>query len=186
MAPPRIARLRLPYRPGAAIVSAALLCLTGLGACAPTISTNGFQAVDVKPRDIKVGDTRSSVLLRLGSPSTQGEFDPNVWYYVSQRTEKYAYYKPRVQTRDVTSITFDKGDRVVEVKDLTLKDGYQIAYDGASTPTRGKSLNWLEQILGTIGRGRRAAASGPGPRQPSALGSLAEPDPEALRRISPP
>ena len=153
MAPLRMVSFPVPRLPMAASLSAALLGLAGLSACAPTLATNGFQAVDVKPRDIKVGDTRSSVLLRLGSPSTQGEFDPNVWYYVSQRTEKYAYYKPRVQTRDITAVTFDKDDKVVQVKDLSLKDGYQIAYDGGSTPTRGKSLNWLEQLLGTIGRG---------------------------------
>ena len=87
-----------------ALASASL----GLGACAPTIATNGFQAVDLKPKDVKVGDTRSSVLLRLGSPSTQGTFDPNVWYYISQQTERYAYYLPHVQKREVVAITFDK------------------------------------------------------------------------------
>ena len=134
-----------------------LLCLAGVSACAPTISTNGFQAVDVKPRDIKVGDTRSSVLLRLGSPSTQGAFDPNVWYYISQQTEKYAYYMPRVQKREVVSITFDKDEKVSQVKDLTLKDGYQIAYDRNATPTRGRQLNWIEQLLGNIGHGNTGA-----------------------------
>ena len=76
------------------VVLAAALLSAGVSACAPTMATNGFQAVDLKPKDVKVGDTRSSVLLRLGSPSTQGTFDPNVWYYISQKTEKYAYYKP--------------------------------------------------------------------------------------------
>src|SRR5579875_4044723 len=88
------------------------------GACAPIYATNGFQAVDVKPTDVKVGDTRSSVLLRLGSPSTAGTFDPNVWYYVTQRSEKYTFYKPHVQARSVTEITFDKEDKVTAVKDL--------------------------------------------------------------------
>jgi outer membrane protein assembly factor BamE (lipoprotein component of BamABCDE complex) len=133
----------------------AAVCLAaGASACAPTMATNGFQAVDLKPREVKVGDTRSSVLLRLGSPSTQGTFDPNVWYYISQKTEKYAYYMPRVQSREVVAISFDKDDKVAEVKDLSLKDGYQIAYDKQATPTRGKQLNWLEQLLGNIGRGR--------------------------------
>jgi outer membrane protein assembly factor BamE (lipoprotein component of BamABCDE complex) len=134
-------------------VLAATALAVGLSACAPTMATNGFQAVDLKPSEVKVGDTRSSVLLRLGSPSTQGTFDPNVWYYVTQRTEKYAYYMPRVQQREVVAITFDKDDKVASVKDLQLKDGYQIAYDRQSTPTRGKQLNWLEQLLGNIGRG---------------------------------
>jgi outer membrane protein assembly factor BamE (lipoprotein component of BamABCDE complex) len=126
----------------------------GLSGCAPTIVSNGFQAVDVKPIDIKAGvDSRSSVLSKLGSPSTAAAFDPNVWYYISQTTEKYTYYKPKLLKRDIVVITFDKDDKVVSVKALQLKDGYQIAYAGNETPTRGREVNWLEQILGTIGRG---------------------------------
>ena len=140
-------------RTRAALALTAALGLAGVSACAPTLSTNGFQAVDLKPREVKLGDTRSSVLLRLGSPSTKGTFDPNVWYYITQQTEKYAFYKPRVQKRDVVAITFDKDDKVTGVKDLTLKDGYQIAYDRSATPTRGKELNWVNQLLGNIGKG---------------------------------
>ncbi len=143
-------------RTRAALVATLALCL-GAGACAPTIANNGFQAVDLKPKDVKVGDTRSSVLLRLGSPSTQGTFDPNVWYYISQQTERYAYYLPRVQKREVVAITFDKDEKVSGVKDLTLKDGYQIAYDRNATPTRGRQLNWIEQLLGNIGHGNTGA-----------------------------
>jgi outer membrane protein assembly factor BamE (lipoprotein component of BamABCDE complex) len=135
---------------------AALVAVLGasLSGCAPIISSNGFQAVDVKPTDIKPGvDSRSSVLSKLGSPSTAAAFDPNVWYYISQTTEKYTYYKPRLMKRDVVVITFDKDDKVISVKSLQLKDGYEIAYAGNETPTRGREVNWLEQILGTIGRG---------------------------------
>ena len=141
-----------------AILAAALLgalSLSGLGlaGCAPTFAANGFQVIDEKPQDIKLGASRSDVLSKLGSPSTVSTFDPNTWYYISQTTEKYAYYKPRVQARTVVSIAFDKQDKVAAVKDLSLKDGYQIAYAGRETPTRGKELNWLEQLIGTIGKG---------------------------------
>lgn len=137
----------------AALAAVAFGLLAAAG-CAPQTAINGFQAVDVRPTDIKAGtDTRSSVLSKLGSPSTVGAFDPNAWYYITQTTEKYVYYLPHVQTRSVTEIVFDKDDKVASVKTLALKDGYQIAYASNETPTRGKQLNWLEQILGTIGRG---------------------------------
>ena len=137
-----------------ALFAAALAATLGAAACAPVTSYNGFQAREQKPQDVKVGvDTKSTVLTSLGSPSTKSTFDPNVWYYVSQITDEYAYYKPRVRTRDVVRITFGKDEKVSEVKHLTLKDGYQIAYDRAETPTRGRSLSWVEQVLGTIGRG---------------------------------
>jgi outer membrane protein assembly factor BamE (lipoprotein component of BamABCDE complex) len=136
------------------VAVAIALCLTGASACAPIMATNGFQAVDNKPQDIKAGaDTRSSVLSKLGSPTTSGTFDNSTWYYISQQTEKYVFYMPKVQKRDVVAITFDKADKVVGVKQLALKDGYQIAYDQRETPTRGRELNWLEQLMGNIGRG---------------------------------
>ena len=140
--------------PRPTLILATTLCLGAVAACAPTTAINGFQAVDVKPKDIKAGvDSRSSVLSKLGSPSTSAMFDKDHWYYITQQTEKYAYYKPKVQKRDITEIIFDKGDKVVEVRELALKDGYQVAYDSRETPTRGREVNWVEQLLGTIGRG---------------------------------
>jgi len=137
----------------AAFAAAAALTLGGLGACAPVMASNGFQAIDARPADIKVGeDTRTTVLTKLGSPTAQSTFDPNTWYYISQTTEKYAYYMPRPTKREVVTISFDKDEKVAAVKTLALKDGYQIAYDKRETPTRGRQLNWIEQLIGNIGR----------------------------------
>jgi outer membrane protein assembly factor BamE (lipoprotein component of BamABCDE complex) len=126
-----------------------------LGACAPITSTNGFVAVDAKPQDTKIGlDTRSTVLAKLGSPSAVSTFDPNIWYYISQTSDKVAYLRPQLKSRTVVAITFDKdSEKVTQVKDLTMGDGYQVAYVKRETPTRGRELSAFEQLLGTIGRG---------------------------------
>lgn len=137
-------------------VLAALLLLSAapIVACTPVAATNGFIAVDVRPQDIKVGeDTRTTVTAKLGSPSATGAFDKNTWYYINQSSEKLAYLKPQLRTRQVTTIRFDKDDKVLEVKTLALKDGYDIAYEKRETPTRGRELSWIEQILGNVGRG---------------------------------
>ena len=117
-------------------------------------SYNGFQARDEKPADIKAGtDTRSTVLAKLGSPSAKSSFGDPVYYYISQIMQREAFLKPRVTSRDVVAISFDKDEHVTAVKSYKLKDGYRIAYDNRATPTRGRELNFVEQILGTIGRG---------------------------------
>jgi outer membrane protein assembly factor BamE (lipoprotein component of BamABCDE complex) len=136
------------------ILLAALACTAlACAACAPTTTYNGFQARDEKPADVKVGvDTKSTILARLGSPTTQTAFGGDAWYYLTQITEREAYYKPKVRSRDVVAITFDKEDKVASVKTLHLQDGYQIAYDRRQTPTRGRDLSILEQIVGTLGR----------------------------------
>jgi len=147
--------MRRPALFAAPVLAFAALAVAGLSACAPIASMNGFVAVDAKPQDTKVGvDTRSTVLAKLGSPSAVATFDPNVWYYISQTSEKVAYLRPQLKSRTVTVIAFDKGtEKVTTVKTLGLGDGYQVAYDTRETPTRGRQLSALEQLLGTIGRG---------------------------------
>ena len=136
------------------IATASLAVSLTVGACAPVTSYNGFIARDEKPADTKVGvDTRSTVLARLGSPTSQSAFGDPVFYYIGQTMQKEAYLKPRVTQREVTAISFDADEKVKAVKTYKLKDGYRLAYEGRETPTRGRQLNWIEQILGTIGRG---------------------------------
>jgi outer membrane protein assembly factor BamE (lipoprotein component of BamABCDE complex) len=126
----------------------------GLSGCAPITSMNGFVAVDAKPQDTKVGeDTRSTVLTKLGSPSAVATFDPNIWYYISQTSDKVAYLHPQLKSRTVVAISFDKAsEKVTAVRTLGLGDGYEVAYVKRETPTRGRELSALEQLLGTIGR----------------------------------
>ena len=146
--------------------------LAGLSAaCAPTIGSNGFQAIDAKPQDVVAGtDTKETVLAKLGTPSTTSTFEPNqVWYYISQTTEKYTYNLPKVSSRTVTEITFEPtGDKVAGVRTLGLADGEQIAMNRNETPTRGRALTVLEQLLGNVGRGQlpRTDEDAPGQRRP--------------------
>lgn len=136
----------------------AVISLTVLtAACAPRIAAQGFQVIDNKPEDIVVGtDTRETVLSKLGSPSTASTFETeNVWYYVSQVTERYTYSTPRVTQRNITEITFNEADGVVaNVRQVGLDDGIDIAMAKRETPTRGRSLTVLEQLLGNVGRGQ--------------------------------
>ena len=125
-------------------------------ACAPMTSFQGYQAIDAKPADVKVGaDTTNSVRARLGTPSTVSTFDPNQWYYVSSVSQRQGFYKPRIVRRDVVAISFDKDSQAVtEVKVLSLADSREIAYAGRETPTRGRQLSILEQLLGNLGQGQ--------------------------------
>lgn len=137
----------------AALASIALVA----SACAPQVARHGFQAVDVQPSDIVVGtDTRDTVRARLGTPSAVSTFEPDaVWFYVSQTTAKYTFNLPEVTQRSVTQITFDEtSGRVLSVENLDLDDSIEVAYNERETPTRGRELTALEQILGTVGRQR--------------------------------
>jgi outer membrane protein assembly factor BamE (lipoprotein component of BamABCDE complex) len=135
-----------------AIVAVSLL---STAACAPITSYSGFQAIESDPKDVKVGaDTKSTVRGKLGSPSATSTFDPNVWFYMNQVKQRVAFRKPTVIARNVTAITFNKeNEQVASVNNYTLKDGKVIAFNGRETPTRGRELTILEQLLGNVGRG---------------------------------
>ncbi len=138
-----------------AATSLLVLSLLGAAGCAPITTYSGFQAIEANPRDVKVGvDTKSTVRGRLGSPSATSTFDPNVWFYIDQIKQTVAFQKPVTTRRDVTAISFNKdSDQVETVNQYSLKDGKLIAFNGRETPTRGRELTVLEQLLGTVGRG---------------------------------
>ena len=124
-------------------------------ACAPISTYSGFQAVESDPKDVKVGvDTKSTVRGKLGSPSATSTFDNNIWFYMNQTKERVAFRKPRVIARNVVAISFDKDSEVVKsVNTYTLKDGKVIAYNDRETPTRGREMTILEQMIGAVGHG---------------------------------
>jgi outer membrane protein assembly factor BamE (lipoprotein component of BamABCDE complex) len=141
-----------------AVLAAGLLvpaAAASLSACSPVTIYSGFQAIESDPKEVKVGtDTKSTVRGRLGSPSAVGAFDPNTWFYMNQLKSRVAFKRPEVIARNVTAITFNKDSETVEsVNSYTLKDGKVIAFNGRETPTRGRELTILEQILGNVGRG---------------------------------
>jgi outer membrane protein assembly factor BamE (lipoprotein component of BamABCDE complex) len=129
--------------------------LAALGACSPIVSHQGFQVVDVRPADVKIGsDTRSTVLEKLGSPTATSTFDKDVWFYMSQFRTQTSFYNPKVIKRDVVAISFDHDtEQVKSVDTFTLQDGRVIAYNTHETPTRGREMTILEQLVGSIGAG---------------------------------
>lgn len=137
------------------LATAAATALLATGACTPITTYSGFQAIEVSPTDVKVGeDTKSTVMGKLGSPSVQSTFDPNIWFYMSQVTDRVAFYQPRVAKRDIVAIAFDPAtEQVQTVSQYTLKDGKVFAYNDRETPTRGREMTILEQLLGNVGRG---------------------------------
>lgn len=141
------------FRRVAFAVAAAGLLATA--ACAPISTYSGFQAIEANPKDVKVGvDTKSTVRGKLGSPSATSTFDPNIWFYMNQVKQRVAFRRPQVVSRNVTAIAFNKESEVVEsVHNYSLKDGKVIAYNNRETPTRGREITILEQMIGAVGHG---------------------------------
>jgi len=133
--------------------SAAAFALGAAAACSPVQTYSGFRPErnDVAIADPQVGvDTRTTVQQRFGSPSTTAVFDQTAWYYVSSTQERIAFYTPQTTARSVMVVRFD-GDLVSSVEKFGLERGRLVSYSEETTPTRGRELGLLEQLLGNIG-----------------------------------
>ena len=70
---------------------------------------------------------------------------------MSATQENYAFFKPKVSEREVVAIRFGDDDAVDEVVQYDANDGVVIQYAARETPTRGRELSLIEQLLGSAG-----------------------------------
>ncbi|MCW5723520.1 MAG: outer membrane protein assembly factor BamE [Maricaulaceae bacterium] len=135
------------------LAAAVTVLAIGAAACNPTLRTHGFrydrgEAPTITPAE----DTRASLSQRLGNPSARSLFDDNTWYYVSSTRETLAYQLPRTRERRVFAVSFDDNGVVTDVREYGLEDGREVRYAGRETPTRGREMTLIEQLLGNVGR----------------------------------
>jgi outer membrane protein assembly factor BamE (lipoprotein component of BamABCDE complex) len=135
---------------------AGLLALVAAGpllaACAPQVDTRGNLPLAEAVEQIRVGQPREQVSDVLGSPSTVALFDGEIWYYIGERTETVAFFRPTVLERKILAIRFDGSGRVDAIDRYDLADARPIAPIDRVTPTKGKELTFLQQIIGNVGR----------------------------------
>ena len=125
---------------------------TVLLACAPRVATRGNSADAERLAQIEPGrHGRVEVAEILGSPSSTSVFDNEIWYYISQRTETFAFFEPKVSERRVVIVAFDRQGKVSEIRIVGLEKGRLIEPVDRVTPTEGKKLTFFEQILGNFG-----------------------------------
>lgn len=134
-------------------IAAALALLGGsVAACNPVRDNHGFSAVTEDQKKIEVGvDTKTTVLARLGTPSTESALDKTAWYYMSNVQERYAFYRPKTVAREITVIKFDPDGKVTNVDKFGMERGRIVSINGDKTPTRGRELGILEQLFGNLG-----------------------------------
>lgn len=122
-------------------------------ACSPTIRQHGYAPDDELLAEVAVGqDTRASVAQKIGRPIVGSAFDEDGWYYVSSTLSHYTYNEPEVVDRRIVAVTFDANDVVADVSTYGVEDGRIVDLATQTTPTHGRRLTILQQVLGNIGR----------------------------------
>lgn len=132
---------------------ASVIVATLAAGCTPTIDTRGNLPDPDNVLKIQPGvDTKNEVAQLLGSPSTMGTFNDDKWYYISTRTRSIAFLKPDIEDQQVLVVDFDKAGVVNDLKIIGLEDAKQITPNERVTPTLGRELTILQQLLGNLGR----------------------------------
>ena len=130
-----------------AVATAALL-----GGCFTQTYQHGYVVQEGALEQIPLGATQEQVLIVLGTPSTVATVNGEVFYYISERTEKTAFMPQRVVNQRVIAVYFDGNRRVQRLADYGLQDGRIFDFVSRTTPTAGKELNYLTYIFKIFGK----------------------------------
>ncbi|MCW5733879.1 MAG: outer membrane protein assembly factor BamE [Enhydrobacter sp.] len=121
--------------------------------CESIVDQRGFAATPGSVEKLEIEtQSREDVVRLIGSPSTVATFNPNVWYYIAQKQEYYAFFKPAMLQQDVMQLNFNDAGRLASIKKYELADSRDIEMVSRITPTAGKEITVLEQIMGNVGR----------------------------------
>lgn len=97
---------------------------------------------------IQIGASQDQVLVVLGTPSTVATLDGDVFYYISQRSErKVAFMHQQVIDQRVIAVYFDKNRTVRRVANYGLQDGKIFDFISRTTPTSGQEISYLAPIF---------------------------------------
>jgi len=96
--------------------------------------------------------TKDQVERSLGSPSSINMFGKETWLYIGETTETVAFLEHEVNERSVLLISFDDKGVVTEVEAHGLEASREVEPVERTTPTVGKDLTVIEQLMGNLNR----------------------------------
>ncbi len=137
----------------AGLLTAALVLGLGTAGCARIRDLKGYVVDTELVSAIKPSiDNKASVQKTLGRPTMVSEFDGKTWYYVSRSTAQLAFMHPKPTEQQIVIVRFDDKNNVTKVEKLGKEQIANIDPSSDKTPTRGKEVSVLEQIMGNVGK----------------------------------
>jgi len=138
------------HRLAGALFCVAAFSLPALGGCGNFSESyhRGYVLPEGALEQIPVGATQEQVLIVLGTPSTVATVSGEVFYYISQGTERSAAFMPRdVKNQRVIAVYFDKDRKVQRLANYCIKDGKVFDFISRTTQTGGEEFNYLSGIF---------------------------------------
>ena len=130
------------------IFAAAALLGVSLAACTGEQFQKGYILPPNALEQIPIGASQDQVLIVMGTPSTVATLDGEVFYYISQRSERpVAFMNQKLVDQRVIAIYFDKNRQVRRLANYGLKDGRIFDFISRTTPTSGQELSYLTPLF---------------------------------------
>src|ERR1700719_4598813 len=105
------------------VAAVALVC-AALGACSGEQFQKGYILPPGALEQIPIGASQDQVLIVMGTPSTVATLNGEVFYYISQRSERpIAFMNQRIVDQRVIAIYFDRSRQVKRLANYGLQDG---------------------------------------------------------------
>jgi len=125
----------------------ALVC-AALGGCTGEQFQKGYILPPNALEQIPIGASQDQVLIVMGTPSTVATLNGEVFYYISQRSErKVAFMNQQVVDQRVIAIYFDKNRQVQRLANYGLQDGKIFDSISRTTATSGQELSYLTPLF---------------------------------------
>lgn len=130
-----------------------LLCGLLLTSCSKDLRISGFPFHPDRLDDISPSHSRKDdVKAALGSPSHIPAFHPDRWYYIYREVETIAFLQPETTKQTILAFDFYANDRLKDVYLYTVEDNLPVETIERITPSQGRGLTFLEQLLASGAR----------------------------------
>ena len=128
--------------------AAAVLVSITLVACTGEQFQKGYILPPGALEQIPIGASQDQVLIVMGTPSTVATLDGEVFYYISQRSERpVAFMNQKLVDQRVIAVYFDKSRRVRRLANYTMQDGKIFDTISRTTATSGQELSYLAPLF---------------------------------------
>src|ERR1700721_473397 len=132
---------------GLRTAAAVMLVCAVLGGCGEQFQ-KGYILPPGALEQIPIGASQDQVLIVMGTPSTVATLNGEVFYYISQRSERpVAFMNQKVVDQRVIAIYFDKSRQVQRLANYGLQDGKIFDFISRQTPTPGQEMSYLTPLF---------------------------------------